>query len=932
MLRLTSVMDSLKTKEKEFILKFVGGERSADSSASSTVAHPKLTITPPKDLSMSFPSHHPPPKNTVRALATPVQQSPQDTFKTPVSSILVKKKSNFTSPSSLVDLFQQLKSTKDTGDVQSFVTLLRDNKFSPDTTFKVDSFYPLFTLEWIAAMNATQLNSVLMGLSRLGLDCSRDKECFVLCETIFHRMFSSEDSVDDRATRSVLPSVLLNFSKLNLNQNTLSSKEWNTLQRQIALSTESLNGKSLSTVFSALHRMNVDWKVLSSDTQNALLSRLSELNASMEPGSRSIAIMSLSSMGLELTSCANDVKNTLFDTMTTTFTTCDSAADGGRNLTTTLSSLMKMGATLKTISDKCKVALFEALARSGKDLDVMSTAVTIKTLGEMDVMWSELPPTVTSALQLACSKNLSSLEFRYIAQIVYGLSAMNAEWSELSSNLKQELIGECAVALSKSNCDLRDAADTMKSLGKMDVQWSVLPHDFTSAVANVCASRIQTIAPRGLTGILFGLSGMKAKWSELSPECTTGLEDACGALLGRMTHVEILETVYSLAAMSAGDLQKDTSHRNLEVNIEHFSEPQQQIVYNLAGSVLSSDMEGMSRTEISQQGASTLSGLAGMRVVYKDTPEALQKAVMQCIDNKLSSFDDQALCGSMHSLAGMGLCWKDLPTESQNAVISAIVAALPSMSLYNALSTIAALSSLEVVWSDMPSSLQNVVIDALVSHAPSLSVKQTSSVLFNLCRLDINALECSPVLTKLLLDMTLRALSLVTSEDDAHQGRQFPATLLSLAEFGLSSGDLPDVLRDVIAQWLEFNLHIMEPTTVAKTLFGLGSLKVNWSGLPQEAVTSLLSAFTDALPDLTVTDLIKALDGLGDTGAQYSELSLLELTAAVWRLAPKMTASQLSEVLSSFVDLNATWDTLAPEMRWALCERFVERIHLISTE
>jgi hypothetical protein len=179
--------------------------------------------------------------------------------------------------------------------------------------------------------------------------------------------------------------------------------------------------------------------------------------------------------------------------------------------------LAKMSSKWSSMSKELKDALFASISNL-PDLNHVTLATIIHSLGLMECLWEGIPKSVKSILIKSASGR--QLNDQTISNTIYGMCLMQAKWEKLEDPFKKILINN----LSRKDVLLEDTpqhiANILWGLSKMDVSWEEVPKENLELSFSRCVGKYNS---QGISNCIYGFSLMDASWNNLSMSTKYGI-------------------------------------------------------------------------------------------------------------------------------------------------------------------------------------------------------------------------------------------------------------------------------------------------------------------------------------------------------------------------------------------------------------------------
>jgi hypothetical protein len=166
----------------------------------------------------------------------------------------------------------------------------------------------------------------------------------------------------------------------------------------------------------------------------------------------------------------------------------------------------------------------------------------------MEFQWQDFSSDVTSAVQKAIVLDSPIFDFsQNIANTLYGLGVMGAQWSDLATDAQRAL----SVSFVKFNPKLTEqgVANSVYGLGLMGCQLQQLSNDFRIAVEAALQRLAPTMSDQAVSNTVYGFGKMGATRSTLFFQAAKSLVASCVRCFPTMTSQGVSNVLYGYYLM-----------------------------------------------------------------------------------------------------------------------------------------------------------------------------------------------------------------------------------------------------------------------------------------------------------------------------------------------------------------------------------------------
>lgn len=210
----------------------------------------------------------------------------------------------------------------------------------------------------------------------------------------------------------------------------------------------------------------------------------------------------------------------------------------------TLHGLAKMETKWALMSDEMRKNIKQAIM-SLLSVGSVCLSCCLYSLGQMEVVWSELPADLKDSFFSAMAQ--LQLSDQSISNTIYGLCLMKVKWASLDSDMQKTLWENLSRPQAFSGDVPQHISNTLWALAKMDVPWSHMPSENLLSAMNRC---IDEFADQEIANAVYGLAVMDASWDSLSLESLIGIEESIYKNQPKLTVQEIANIMYSIAILT----------------------------------------------------------------------------------------------------------------------------------------------------------------------------------------------------------------------------------------------------------------------------------------------------------------------------------------------------------------------------------------------
>ena len=209
-----------------------------------------------------------------------------------------------------------------------------------------------------------------------------------------------------------------------------------------------------------------------------------------------------------------------------------------------LHGLGKMTAEWPMLSSELRDTILESILVKQR-LGRLCLACTVYSLGQMGAVWGELPDAIRSIV--VASIESECLTEQTLANFIYGLNSMKAQWSVMEPRLTDSVIAHLKRPDAFRLPIAQHVSNTVWSLGKMDAAWHQLPVSQLSvamerAAPFACAQEV--------VNMIYGIAVLDASWNEGPQSLRITLLRGMLRLIDDLTMQELANAMYALSMLT----------------------------------------------------------------------------------------------------------------------------------------------------------------------------------------------------------------------------------------------------------------------------------------------------------------------------------------------------------------------------------------------
>eukprot|EP00981_Chlorochromonas_danica_P003279 scaffold636_cov170-Ochromonas_danica.AAC.1 len=392
----------------------------------------------------------------------------------------------------------------------------------------------------------------------------------------------------------------------------------------------------------------------------------------------------------------------------------------GKEIVLALSGLRYMRVQKGDFPPNLEISLAKELKRVTNELDCSSISKALYALPKLGFAASFIAPETRVVLlnQLRADERKSA--GKDWTRVVYSLGSLGVSMNELEESERlviDELVDKTVKAMTtfegldrlppllsaedhflreaiqRNGSDLfgRQLSILLKGLSGMSARWNELSEGCHRSLETAIEYQAKDLTGQHLAMVFHGLGGMSARWNELSEGCHRSLETAIEYQAKDLTSQHLAMVFHRLGGMSARwDTLSESCHRSLETAIEYqakdlTSQGLSMVFHGLSG--MSARWDTLSEScrrsletaieyqanDLTSQGLSMVfHGLSGMLARWNDLSQGCRRSLEATIENRAKDLTSQGLSMVFHRLGGMSARWDTLSESCHRSLETAI--------------------------------------------------------------------------------------------------------------------------------------------------------------------------------------------------------------------------------------------------------------------
>eukprot|EP01038_Epipyxis_sp_PR26KG_P007355 gene7355-10025_t len=339
----------------------------------------------------------------------------------------------------------------------------------------------------------------------------------------------------------------------------------------------------------------------------------------------------------------------------------------------------------------------------------------------------------------------SSLSVFDLSRLLVGMARVQIRWdSIMNSKSYDDFINYITNSIMKM--DEKGVADILWSLSSMNAQWTNLPSTTKNGLLNSVEKNMEKFSSYTLSSVVFSCAKMGVKWHQFSLRVRKSMLICIQRTLDEFSAQQSSKILWAFGSLL----------------IPNNDYPSNEIIYQLISNLMK---EKKSKMGNAISAAQALTGIAKIGISWGQYPKSTREILLEQFLRVIQSPNDRGLVNIVWAMGCMKISPENIRDDILNLLLLRIVQVLPASTGYELSSIICGLAKMDYTWTSLPLFLREALMSNIVRMEETLNASDCAAIIWALGEMDA-ALDTSPVFfVNAIFGAILRNLGVMKSSD-----------------------------------------------------------------------------------------------------------------------------------------------------------------------